>query len=60
MSIENLEWSEQGASEGVRPSDAVTASELMVNPFNNLFDSFSPLVLTFFVNISQSPGPLLG
>ena len=60
VSIEDLERSKQGAFGGVEPSDAVEASELMVNSFNGLFDSFFPLVLVSFVDISQSSGPPLG
>ena len=51
VSIENLERSEQGASGGIRLSDAIKASELMINLFDSLFDSFSPSVLAFFVDI---------
>ena len=59
-SIKNLERSEQGTSGGVRPSDAVKTSELIVNSFDGLFDSFSPLILAAFVDIPQSSGPPLG
>ena len=59
-SIEDLERSKQRVSGGVRPSDAVKASELMVNSFDGLFDLFSPLVLAFFIDIPQSFGLLLG
>ena len=50
-SIENLERSEQGVSGGVRSLNVIEAPELMANLFNSLFDSLSPLVLAFFVNI---------
>ena len=59
-SIKDLERSEQGASGGVRLSDAVKASEPMANSFNSLCDSFFPSVLAFFVDISQSSKPPLG
>ena len=58
--IKNLERLEQGASKDIRPSNALKASELTTNPFNDLINLFSPLVLAFFVNISQFSGLSLG
>ena len=60
VSIKDLERSEQGASEDIGLSNTVKMFESMVNPFDGLFDSFSPSVLTSFVDISQSSGPPLG
>ena len=59
-SIKNLERSKQGVSGGVRLSDAIKASELIVNLLNDLFDLFSSSILAFFINIPQSFGPPLG
>ena len=59
-SIEDLERSEQRASKGVGLSGTFKTSELMTNSFDSLYDSFSPLVLVFFIDNSQSFGPLLG
>ena len=40
-SIENLERSEHGVSESVRPSNVIKVVELMTNPFKGLLDLFS-------------------
>ena len=58
--IEDLERSEQGEPRGIGLLDAFEAFEPIANPFDGLFDSFSPSVLAFFVNISQFFGPPMG
>ena len=51
VSIKDLERSEWEASEGVRASNALEVSKSIVNPLNDLFNSFSLLAFTFSVNI---------
>ena len=57
--IENLKRLKQGVSGSVGALITIEAFELMANSFDGLFDSFSLLALTFFVNISQSFEPSL-
>ena len=59
-SIKDLERLKQGASGSIGLSDAVEASESIVNSFNSLFDSFSPFVLSSFINFHQFSGLPLG
>ena len=59
-SIEDLKRLEQRVSECVGLSNAIKVFKSMVNPFDGLFNSFLPLVLTFFINISQSSELSLG
>ena len=50
-SIENLKRSEQEMFEGVRALNTIEKSKSITNSFDDLFNLFFPLALTFFVDI---------
>ena len=59
-SIEDLKRLEQGVFESVRALNVIKASELMANPFDDLFNLFSLSTLASFTDIPQFSGLLLG
>ena len=58
--IEDLEKLEQGVSKNIELSNAIKVFESIANLFDSLFDSFSTLIITFFVDIPQFPKLPLG
>ena len=58
-SIEDLKEQEQAANKKTVAAE-IPESTSMVDPFNGLFDSLSPLILAAFANIPQSSKMPLG